>query len=206
MKEIREAVEFYRNWKTGEVRDCEEVNKHKEALVRFAEIFLSRCQELNVVYGEGIDEAIDQMVVDKTIASKYIDEISRSEKEMKIIKVGNIRASIGALLSVTQTTLNEVQVLIDLAEKVLAVEWKMPEKMTIFRSGDEEILFTHNDIRRRINETIDQCTLAITGALLSVQDIEKVLYEWVDKFQSVDTCKAIACAIHSAQMEKLWGE
>jgi hypothetical protein len=178
MKEIRDAVEFYRNWKTGEVRDCEEVNQHKEALVRFAEIFLSRCQELNVVYGEGIDEAIDQMVVDKTIASKYIDEISR-----------------------------EVQVLIDLAEKVLAA--KMPEKKkhSDWDCGDAHCIVCED---RGYNRAIDDCRIAITGALLSEEELTEII-ESVAKVYHIEhhrfPCpQEFASEIHRAQMEKLGGE
>jgi hypothetical protein len=104
---------------------------------------------------------------------------------------------------------NVLPVLLDLAEKVLAVEGKMPEKMTIFRSGDEEILFTHNDIRRRINETIYQCTLAIAGALLSEEEIESIIEDSCEDNGGCGVAinpEKCATAIHSAQMEKLGGE
>lgn len=98
---------------------------------------------------------------------------------------------------------NAMLIVLDLAERVLAVGAKMPEKMTIFRSGDEEILFTHNDIRRRINETIYQCTIAITGALLNKNELRHEITK--EYYASDERATLLAEQIHSAQIEKLGG-
>jgi len=39
--------------------------------------------------------------------------------------------------------------------------------------------------------------LQTPAEVVGVKDIELVLYDWIDKFQSVDTCQSIATAIHT---------
>ncbi len=105
----------------------------------------------------------------------------------------------------------------DLAEKVLAVGGKMPEKFNLKSSPRKEY---YNRLLH--NQAIDQCTLAFAKilaekitykaldfykALLSEEDIYKILED--NKLDVTDdygeASEALGKAIHSAQMEKLGG-
>lgn len=86
----------------------------------------------------------------------------------------------------------------DLAEKVLAVGGKMPEKFNLKSSPRKEY---YNRILH--NQAIDQCTLAITGALLSAEDIVLIMSD--HHSGNREEAEKIATSIHSAQMKKLGG-
>ena len=104
---------------------------------------------------------------------------------------------------------DDIQVLISFVEQALAA--MMPEKREILEK-EETKYFTANDMNVACNTAIDACTRAITGALLSEEEIEKILLNpeglWVGtppRNDDYNEAYRLAKQIHSAQMEKLKG-
>lgn len=97
--------------------------------------------------------------------------------------------------------LQRVIVLRDLAEKVLAVGGKMPEKFNLKSSPRKEY---YNRLLH--NQAIDQCTLTIARMLLSEDDLLQIIRDTGSpQGLPLSLSEKIATAIHSAQMEKLGG-
>lgn len=127
---------------------------------------------------------------------------------------------------------NALLTLLDLAEKVLAVKIPEKKKHSDWDCGDAHCIVCED---RGYNRAIDDCRIAITGALLSEEGLENIMwnidclcedcggqgyigYAINSKKISCEKCggdedalgkgvnfKGIATAIHSAQMEKLGG-
>ena len=105
-------------------------------------------------------------------------------------------------------TSKAVGVLINLAEKVLAVEGKMPLKMVGEDCEIGQYGTPSNLTSIGWNQCLDQCTLAITGALLSVPEINEVVAcncNACFDANGKDVTDRVIDAIHNAQMEKLGG-
>lgn len=103
---------------------------------------------------------------------------------------------------------NALLTLLDLAEKVLAVEGKMPERSNEPAFYCPMEILSHAEYKGR-KEAIEQCTLAITVALLSEEEIESIIEDSCEDNGGCGVAinpEKCATAIHSAQMEKLWGE
>ena len=115
---------------------------------------------------------------------------------------------------------NALPVLLDLAEKVLAVEGKMPEKKDVSQRNvmnlvyhppakDGDTLTTqvvNYDYREGWNDAIDQCTLAITKALLSEEELTEILIKNIDYTDDHSQDRKIAKAILKAQQDKQEGK
>ena len=95
-----------------------------------------------------------------------------------------------------------LRVLIELAEKVLAVEGRVPEKLEPIEV-DIGVGMMQSSYEHGFNDAIDQCTIAITGALLSVPEINEVVAcncnACFDE-NGKDVTDRVIDAIHKAQM------
>lgn len=96
----------------------------------------------------------------------------------------------------------------NLAESVLAVGAKMPERSNEPAFYCPMEILSHAEYKGR-KEAIEQCTLAITGALLSEEEIESIIEDSCEDNGGCGVAinpEKCATAIHSAQMEKLEGK